>query len=133
MELLIPYSHGELVSLAHTHGFVDHEEHTPDGTHIHGRIPLEIASRYTPYWITSQDSDKEALARLAGAKRWRREDDETAASDAEALADDGYADPALDPELDDDWEDGDDDGDDDWDDGEDDAEDDDLADLTTRA
>ncbi len=59
MDLLIPYNRGELVSLAHTHGFIEREEHTPDGTRIHGRIPFEIAGRYTPYWVTAGDADDE--------------------------------------------------------------------------
>lgn len=97
MELLIPYSHGELVSLAHTHGFIEREEHTPDGTHIHGRIPLEIAGRYTAYWITSQDSDREALARLTDARRLGRR----AAEDAPDVAANLEAEELDAPDLDD--------------------------------
>lgn len=50
MDLLIPYAHGELVNLAHTHGFIEEVEHLENGTHIRGRIPLELAGRYTGYW-----------------------------------------------------------------------------------
>lgn len=51
MDLLIPYAHGELVNLAHTHGFIEEVEHLETGTHIRGRIPLELAGRYTGYWF----------------------------------------------------------------------------------
>jgi GTP-binding protein HflX len=51
MDLLIPYAHGELVSLAHTHGFIEEVEHLENGTHIRGRIPLELAGRYTGFWF----------------------------------------------------------------------------------
>ena len=50
VDLLIPYRAGELVALAHTHGFVEHEEHTGEGTHLRGRLPVELAGRYSDYW-----------------------------------------------------------------------------------
>lgn len=51
MDLLIPYAHGELVSLAHTHGFIEEVEHLETGTHLRARIPLELAGRYSAYWV----------------------------------------------------------------------------------
>jgi GTP-binding protein HflX len=51
MDLLIPYSHGELVNLAHTHGFIEEVEHLEKGTRLRGRIPLELAGRYAGYWF----------------------------------------------------------------------------------
>jgi GTP-binding protein HflX len=56
MDLLIPYTHGELVNLAHTHGFIEEVEHLENGTHIRGRIPLELAGRYTGYWYNLPQS-----------------------------------------------------------------------------
>jgi GTP-binding protein HflX len=50
VDLLIPYSKGELVALAHEHGFVEFEEHTPTGTHLHARLPAALAGRYHSYW-----------------------------------------------------------------------------------
>ena len=41
---------GELVSLFYEHGFVEREEHQPDGTHLVGRLPVELAGRYSTYW-----------------------------------------------------------------------------------
>lgn len=52
MDLLIPYSHGDLVNLAHTHGFIEEVEHLESGTHLRGRIPLELAGRYAGFWFT---------------------------------------------------------------------------------
>lgn len=46
VNVLIPYARGELVSLFHEHGFIDQEEHLPDGTHIAGRLPAQVAGRY---------------------------------------------------------------------------------------
>jgi hypothetical protein len=51
MDILIPYAHGELVNLAHTHGFIEEVEHLETGTHLRGRLPLELAGRYAGYWF----------------------------------------------------------------------------------
>jgi GTPase len=50
VDVLIPYPRGELVALMHEHGIVEREEHTEDGTHLVGRLPVELAGRYAPYW-----------------------------------------------------------------------------------
>ena len=42
---------GELVSLMHEHGVVEHEEHTEHGTHLQGRLPVELAGRFARYWV----------------------------------------------------------------------------------
>jgi GTP-binding protein HflX len=52
VDLLIPYAHGELVNLAHTHGFIEEVEHLENGTHLRGRVPIELAGRYAPYWFS---------------------------------------------------------------------------------
>jgi hypothetical protein len=54
MDLLIPYTHGDLVNLAHTHGFIEEVEHLEQGTRLRGRIPLELAGRYRGYWYNTQ-------------------------------------------------------------------------------
>jgi len=50
VDVLIPYSRGELVSYIHEHGIVEQEEHTGDGTHVVGRLPVEMAGRFAPFW-----------------------------------------------------------------------------------
>ncbi len=50
IDVLIPYAQGDLVALVHEHGFVEAEDHTEFGTHIVGRLPVELAGRYTDYW-----------------------------------------------------------------------------------
>ena len=50
VDVLIPYEHGELVALAHTHGVVETEEHTPDGTRLHARIPVRLTGQFSDYW-----------------------------------------------------------------------------------
>ncbi|MCB0061193.1 MAG: GTPase HflX [Caldilineaceae bacterium] len=51
VDVLIPYAHGELVAFFHQHGFVESEDHTADGTHLTGRMPVELAGRYADYWM----------------------------------------------------------------------------------
>ena len=51
VDVLIPYQRGELVSLMHEHGVVEHEEHTENGTHLQGRLPVELAGRFARYWV----------------------------------------------------------------------------------
>lgn len=51
VDVLIPYDHGELVAFFHQHGFVESEDHTADGTHLTGRMPVELAGRYADYWM----------------------------------------------------------------------------------
>jgi GTPase len=55
IDVLIPYQHGELVALAHSHGSVEYEEHTATGTHIRGRLPVDLAGRYAEYWTNRQN------------------------------------------------------------------------------
>jgi len=54
VDVLIPYQHGELVSLMHEHGVVEHEDHTEHGTHLQGRLPVELAGRFARYWVTEE-------------------------------------------------------------------------------
>ncbi len=56
VDLLIPYDHGELVAIAHSNGFVEQEEHTEDGTHIRGRLPIDLAGRFADYWYDAKDT-----------------------------------------------------------------------------
>lgn len=51
LNVLIPYQHGELVAFFHQYGFVESEEHTEDGTHLTGRMPVELAGRFADYWV----------------------------------------------------------------------------------
>jgi GTPase len=54
VDVLIPYQRGELVSLMHEHGVVEHEEHTEHGTHLQGRLPVELAGRFAHYWVQEE-------------------------------------------------------------------------------
>jgi GTP-binding protein HflX len=90
VDLLIPYAHGELVNLAHTHGFIEEVEHLENGTHLRGRIPLELAGRYASYWFNQPAAAHDSLL-----------DD---AEGAESNADD-YEEADLDLALDDENED----------------------------
>jgi hypothetical protein len=97
MDLLIPYAHGELVSLAHTHGFIEEVEHLETGTHLQGRIPLELAGRYAGYWFNpSQNAPMPALDDGSGA------DDDYEETNLDAMLSDENDDY---PEYVDEWDD----------------------------
>jgi len=46
IDVLIPYSRGDLVALAHEKGIVEHEEHGSQGTRVKGRVPPQIAASF---------------------------------------------------------------------------------------
>lgn len=54
VDVLIPYAQGEMVALIHEHGFVETEEHTDTGTHVMGRLPVELAGPYSDYWFDGE-------------------------------------------------------------------------------
>ena len=47
LDVHIPFESGELVNLFHRRGLIEREEHTELGTRIAGRIPRELASRFS--------------------------------------------------------------------------------------
>lgn len=53
VRVTIPFKHGELVELFHRRGYVDSEEHQPEGTAIMGRIPRSLRGYYAPYLATN--------------------------------------------------------------------------------
>jgi GTP-binding protein HflX len=54
VRLLIPYNHGDLVSLFHEYGHVESEDYTGKGTILEGRLPASIAGRLAEYWINDE-------------------------------------------------------------------------------
>ncbi|MEV8569224.1 GTPase HflX [Streptomyces sp. NPDC051322] len=49
VEVLVPYTHGQLVARAHADGEVISEEHTPEGTLLKARVHEELAADLAPY------------------------------------------------------------------------------------
>jgi len=49
VQVTIPYEKSELVELFHRRGYVEREEHHPNGTFVTGRIPRSLQGYYTPY------------------------------------------------------------------------------------
>ncbi|MEU3948159.1 GTPase HflX [Streptomyces sp. NPDC029526] len=49
IEVLVPYTHGQLVARAHDEGEVISEEHTPEGTQLKLRVHEELAAELAPY------------------------------------------------------------------------------------
>ncbi|MEV5707788.1 GTPase HflX [Actinoallomurus sp. NPDC052274] len=46
---LVPYERGDLVARVHDLGEVLSQEHTPDGTALHARVPARVAGELEPY------------------------------------------------------------------------------------
>lgn len=46
---VVPYDHGELVSLLHEHGQVLDTDYVESGTRIHARVSVEMSNRLEPY------------------------------------------------------------------------------------
>jgi len=46
IDVVIPYSQGDLVALIHEKGIIDHKEYITEGTHIKGWVPPEIAAKF---------------------------------------------------------------------------------------
>lgn len=55
IELLLPYSKGQDLSLIHDQGVVETIDYQPDGTYVLGRVPPAVANRLQPY-ILSKDA-----------------------------------------------------------------------------
>jgi GTP-binding protein HflX len=49
LRVLLPYSAGDLAAQFHRQGTVLHEEFTPDGTLIEGRLPMRLRGQYDAY------------------------------------------------------------------------------------
>lgn len=49
LDVIVPYTHGELTALVHEHGFIDHEEHGESGTHIIGRVPYTLIGKFLAF------------------------------------------------------------------------------------
>ena len=47
--VLVPYTRGDLVALAHERGEVLSTEHTPEGTRLHAKVPRWLAAELAPY------------------------------------------------------------------------------------
>ena len=54
VELLIPYSQGQELSLIHDQGVIEIIDYQSDGTYIQGRIPPAIANRLEKYVVANQ-------------------------------------------------------------------------------
>jgi GTP-binding protein HflX len=49
VQVLIPFSNGDLVELFHRRGHIDQEVHKPEGVYIAGRIPPSLHGYYSSY------------------------------------------------------------------------------------
>ncbi len=49
VRVLLPYERGDLLSLFHERGQVDHEEHTADGVLVRGRVPTRLLSNFQEF------------------------------------------------------------------------------------
>jgi GTP-binding protein HflX len=49
IKALIPYTRGELISLFHEQGLVEHTEHLEEGVLMHGRVPERLVERFAKF------------------------------------------------------------------------------------
>jgi len=49
IDVVIPFTRGELTSLFHERGLIDTEEHVADGTHLRGRLPRALTPQFTEF------------------------------------------------------------------------------------
>jgi GTP-binding protein HflX len=49
VSVIIPYDRGDLVDLFHKRGVIEQETHEGQGTHIDGRLPLDLAARFKEF------------------------------------------------------------------------------------
>ncbi|KAF0207610.1 MAG: GTPase HflX [Actinomycetota bacterium] len=54
LDVLIPYTRGELVRLAHEQGHIMAEEHTAEGTRLNVRVPASIAAALAPFAVSDR-------------------------------------------------------------------------------
>lgn len=55
IEVLIPYTQGDLVDAFHRFGIVNRQVHQPDGTLLSGRVPPALVARFEPYLHDSRE------------------------------------------------------------------------------
>ena len=55
VRLIVPYNKSELVELFHRRGYVEQEEHVPEGTLLVGRIPRALKGYYAQYTQTGSN------------------------------------------------------------------------------
>ncbi len=61
VDLMIPYERGDLVAMLHENGYVEDETHRPEGTHIHGRVPVQLAGVYSDFrWDDPAPDDRQS-------------------------------------------------------------------------
>jgi GTP-binding protein HflX len=63
LKVVIPYQSGQLISLFHEQGIVEHVEHLEEGVRLEGRVPGRIAERYRPYVAKRKRATKNTRAR----------------------------------------------------------------------
>ncbi len=55
VEVLLPYSEGNLLSLFHEAGHIELIEHRRDGVYIKGRLPGRVLARFAPYRVDGRE------------------------------------------------------------------------------
>lgn len=56
VDALVPYAQAELVALIHEHGYLELEDHTDEGTHVIGWLPINLAGRFAALLQTQHGS-----------------------------------------------------------------------------
>lgn len=61
MNVLLPFSRGDLVTIAHEHATVLSEEYTGEGTQLSVRVPFALAGKFEPYMLDTSTEKADDL------------------------------------------------------------------------
>ena len=70
IELVIPYSNGQDLSVIHEQGVVETIDYKPEGTYVLGRVPQASANRFQKYSIAGDVQEVEKTASADDEVDW---------------------------------------------------------------
>ena len=65
LKVVIPYRHGDMISLFHEQAVVEHVEHLEDGVQIEGRVPERVAPRFKAFLPRNRRGTRKAASKNA--------------------------------------------------------------------
>jgi GTP-binding protein HflX len=61
INIRLPYQQGQLISLFHEFGQVEHSEHGRKGVLLHGRIPGRLVAQFKPWQVNPGDKGEDEV------------------------------------------------------------------------
>jgi hypothetical protein len=90
MTVLVPYTHGELVRLAHERTHLVSERHTPEGTQLVMRVPSAVVPSFSEYVVDAGGTEGEPASSPSRDARRRRARPSDAAEERDDLPEDRH-------------------------------------------